>query len=445
MAKARRDRAEIRGGTRRRPAAQVRRRDGGPPQALKAAAHRQARRRDSSPGTSALLHQQADEGALRRRYRGAAGLSSPIRPTLEGMFAIYQKIFGLKFTEVSPPYVWAPGVQLYVVQDADTGAPMGAFYLDMFPREGKFNHFACFPQKAPAACWPTAATTCRSPRCSAISPRRPPTSPRCSSTNDVETLFHEFGHVMHGILSRSRFAAQTGFAVPKDFVEAPSQMLENWVWDKAVLDTFAADYRDPSKEDPRRDDRRPHVAARQATEGYATRRQLASGLLDLKIHTPCRGRGLAGRRGWLAVSNAVLKRVAHRPAAGHRVCRLFRAPRRLRRRLLRLPLGQGHGHRHGQRLQRPPGGFLDEKVGRRLRDEVYGVGHTPRRGRVGREIPRPPALAGAVPRLRRHQEVMSAPPPRPPRGGLVFSPSLAPVEAELCQFGPVPDGTGSRS
>src|SRR6185295_3624658 len=72
----------------------------------------------------------------------------PYQATLEGMFAIYQKIFSLKFTAVEPPYVWAPGVQLYVVADATTGTPMGAFYLDMFPRDGKFNHFACFGQKA---------------------------------------------------------------------------------------------------------------------------------------------------------------------------------------------------------------------------------------------------------------------------------------------------------
>ena len=71
----------------------------------------------------------------------------PYQATLDGMFAIYQKIFDCKFTQVDPPYVWAEGVQLYVVQDAASGKPMGAFYLDMFPREGKFNHSACFPQK----------------------------------------------------------------------------------------------------------------------------------------------------------------------------------------------------------------------------------------------------------------------------------------------------------
>jgi Zn-dependent oligopeptidase len=78
----------------------------------------------------------------------------PYQPTLEGMFAIYQKIFGLKFTQVEPPYVWAAGVQLYVVEDAASGAPIGAFYLDMFPREGKLLPAEKRPR---AARWPLRA------------------------------------------------------------------------------------------------------------------------------------------------------------------------------------------------------------------------------------------------------------------------------------------------
>ena len=67
---------------------------------------------------------------------------------------------------------------------------------------------------------------------------------------DVETLFHEFGHALHSIVTRAKYARFAGSNVPGDFVEAPSQMLQNWVWDKTVLDTFAADYRDPSKKIP---------------------------------------------------------------------------------------------------------------------------------------------------------------------------------------------------
>jgi Zn-dependent oligopeptidase len=65
--------------------------------------------------------------------------------TIEGMMSVYERVLDLKFTQVDPPYAWAPGVQMFVAQDAKSQAVMGAFYLDMFPREGKFNHSACFP------------------------------------------------------------------------------------------------------------------------------------------------------------------------------------------------------------------------------------------------------------------------------------------------------------
>jgi len=297
----------------------------------------------------------------------------PYQATLEGMFAIYQKIFGLKFTEVTPPYVWAPGVQLYAVQDSATGMPMGAFYLDMFPREGKFNHFACFPQKLGGVLadgrydLPVLALVCNFPAPSAD-------KPSLLTQTDVVTLFHEFGHVMHGVLSRSRFVAHTGFAVPQDFVEAPSQMLESWVWDKAVLDTFAADYRDPARKIPA-ETIAALVAARQATEGYATRRQLALGLLDLALHAvPADD---AARLDVVAVSNAVLKRVSIAPPPDTAFVAYFG----------HLAGGYDAGY-YGymwakvmaldmaSEFQKAPGGFLDEKVGRRLRDEVYGVGHS---------------------------------------------------------------------
>ena len=296
----------------------------------------------------------------------------PYQATLEGMFAIYQKIFGLKFTAVEPPYVWAKGVQLYVVQDSASGTPMGAFYLDMFPREGKFNHFACFSQKTGGVMadgrydLPVAALLCNFPAPSAD-------KPSLLMHSDVETLFHEFGHVMHGMLSRSRFVAQSGFTVPRDFIEAPSQMLENWVWDKTVLDSFAADYRDPAKKIPA-DTITALISARQATDGYYNRRQLAVGSLDLKIHT------LSADEAWLAdvveLTNGVTGKITLTPAPGTAWAAY---------------IGHLAGYDAGYYgylwakvmaidmasvFKAAPGGFLDEKVGRRLRDEVYSVGDT---------------------------------------------------------------------
>lgn len=296
----------------------------------------------------------------------------PYQPTVDGMFAIYQRIFGLKFTAVAPPYVWAPGVQLFVVQDAADGAPLGAFYLDMFPREGKFNHFACFPQKLGGVLadgtqdLPVAALICNFPAPSAD-------LPSLLKHNDVVTLFHEFGHVMHAMLTRSRYVAHTGFAVPQDFVEAPSQMLENWVWDPAVLHTFAADYRDPARKLPA-ETIAALVAARQATEASATRRQLTFGLIDLALHAA--PAATASQLDVVRTSNDIFTRVtlpmpedtAFVAYFGHLAGYDAGYYGYLWAKVLALDMASA--------FRAAPAGFLDEATGRRLRREVYAVGHT---------------------------------------------------------------------
>jgi thimet oligopeptidase len=110
-----------------------------------------------------------------------------------------------------------------------------------------------------------------------------PGKPSLLSHDNVETLFHEFGHALHSILTRARFSSFSGTSVPRDFVEAPSQMLENWVWDKTVLDGFAADYRDPSQKIPA-EILEKMEEARLATIATFYRRQLSFGLLDLALH-----------------------------------------------------------------------------------------------------------------------------------------------------------------
>jgi thimet oligopeptidase len=207
----------------------------------------------------------------------------PYQRALDGMFTIYQSIFGLKFERVEPPYKWIKDLQLYAVSDAQTGEPLGLFYLDMFPREGKYHHFAQFGiidgKLLPDGKYqrPTVAVICNFP-----TPAQD--KPSLLSHNDVETLFHEFGHAMHSILTRAKYSRFSGTSVPRDFVEAPSQMLENWVWDKKVLDSFAADYRDPSKKIPA-EILAKLKEARLATEGTRYRRQLSFALTDMALHS----------------------------------------------------------------------------------------------------------------------------------------------------------------
>jgi thimet oligopeptidase len=293
----------------------------------------------------------------------------PYQRVLDGMFSIYQRIFGLKFERVEPPYKWIGDLQLYAVSDAKTGEPLGLFYLDMFPREGKYHHFAQFGiidgKLLPEGKYqrPTCALICNFPK---------PTAdhPALMSHDDVETIFHEFGHAMHTILTRAKYSRFSGTSVPRDFVEAPSQMLENWAWDKKVLDSFAADYRDPSKKIPE-DILAKLKESRLATEGSFYRRQLSFGLMDLALHTQIRA---DNAQDTLPLSNKVLGDVflpmppdtAFVAYFGHII-------------------GYGAGY-YGYAwadaisadmstvFEKAPDGYFDKEAGMRLRKEIYEVG-----------------------------------------------------------------------
>jgi thimet oligopeptidase len=293
----------------------------------------------------------------------------PYQHVLDGMFAIYQRIFGLKFERVEPPYKWIGDLQLYAVSDAKTGEPLGLFYLDMFPRDGKYHHFAQFGiiegKLLPDGKYqrPVCALICNFP-----TPTRD--HPSLMSHDDVETIFHEFGHAMHTILTRAKYSRFSGTSVPRDFVEAPSQMLENWAWDKNVLDTFAADYRDPSKKIPA-DVLAQLKAARLATEGSFYRRQLSFGIMDLALHTQIHADNADQV---LPLSNKVLSDVflpmppdtAFVAYFGHII-------------------GYGAGY-YGYAwadaiaadmatvFEKSPDGYFDKKAGMRLRKEIYEVG-----------------------------------------------------------------------
>ncbi|HEY9509219.1 MAG TPA: M3 family metallopeptidase [Verrucomicrobiae bacterium] len=293
----------------------------------------------------------------------------PYQRVLDGMFAIYQRIFGLKFERVEAPYKWVDDLQLYAVSDAKTGEPMGLFYLDMFPREGKYNHFAQFGmidgKLLPSGKYqrPTVGLICNFP-----SPT--PDHPSLLAHSDVETLFHEFGHAMHSILTRAKYVRFSGTSVPRDFVEAPSQMLENWVWDKKVLDSFAADYRDPSKKIPE-DILAKLKEARLATEGTRYRRQLAFGIMDLALHTQIHA---TNAQETLALSNEKLGDVflpmipdtAFVAYFGH---------------IIGYSAGY-YGYAWADAIssdmatafEKAPDGYFDKEVGMRLRKEIYEPG-----------------------------------------------------------------------
>src|SRR5436189_2373525 len=229
----------------------------------------------------------------------------PFQKVLDGMFNIYQSIFSLKFEKITVPYKWIDDLQLYLVTDSATGEPLGMFYLDMFPREGKFNHFAQFDiisgKLLPNGKYqrPTVALLCNFPPATAD-------KPSLMTHIDVETLFHEFGHALHSIVTSAKYGRFAGTHVPGDFVEAPSQMLQNWVLDKKVLDTFAADYRDPAKKIPAETIKKMNDA-KLANDGAFYLRQFAFASLDLALHNQHRENDTYD---FVAISNANLDNVS---------------------------------------------------------------------------------------------------------------------------------------
>ena len=293
----------------------------------------------------------------------------PYQNVLDGMFAIYQRIFGLKFERVEAPYKWIDDLQLYTVSDAKTGEPMGLFYLDMFPRDGKYNHFAQFGiiegKLLPDGKYqrPVCALVCNFP---------PPQAdkPSLLSHDEVETVFHEFGHAMHTILTRAKYSRFSGTSVPRDFVEAPSQMLENWPWDKKVLDSFAADYRDPKKKIPA-DVLAQLKTARFATEATRYRRQLSFGLMDLTLHTQIHA---TNADDLVPLSNKILSDVSFPVPPDTAFVAYFGHI-----------IGYGAGY-YGYAwadaiaadmatsFENSPDGFFDKTTGLRMRNEIYAIG-----------------------------------------------------------------------
>ena len=187
---------------------------------------------------------------------------------------------------------------------------------------------------------------------------------------DVETLFHEFGHCLHEITTRAKYGRFAGTHVPGDFVEAPSQMLQNWVWDKKVLDSFAADYRDPSKKIPA-SILAKLKEAKLATVGTFYRRQLSFALLDLALHTEVKN---GGGQDIVKISNDILSSVFLPVPEGTAFVAYFGH-------LMGYDAGY-YGYAWADAIaadmatvfEKSPRGFFDSKAGRRLRDEIYAPG-----------------------------------------------------------------------
>ncbi|MBI5201989.1 MAG: Zn-dependent oligopeptidase [Elusimicrobia bacterium] len=174
----------------------------------------------------------------------------PLDLVTDGMLGVYQDLLGLKFTEIVPADAWHPDVKLYRIDDKATGKLVGHFYMDLFPREGKYKHAAAFSliggSELPDGSY-------QRPVSAMVANFEKPTAekPSLLRHSEVETYFHEFGHIMHQNLTLARHRDFSGSKVARDFVEAPSQMLENWVWRPDVLARLSGHYQDRSKKLPK--------------------------------------------------------------------------------------------------------------------------------------------------------------------------------------------------
>ncbi len=158
------------------------------------------------------------------------------------MLATAARLFHVKFVEVKGLELWDPSVSVFDVQDAaegDVGKKLGRIYLDMHPREGKNKWF-----NAGTMVTGVADRQLPEARLNGNFAGGENGDPGLMQYSDVVTFFHEFGHMMHAILgSHQEYVGTSSFNVEWDFVEAPSQMLEEFFRDKAIVDSFAKNYK----------------------------------------------------------------------------------------------------------------------------------------------------------------------------------------------------------
>ncbi len=198
---------------------------------------------------------------------------------LNGAFTVAEKLFGITFKEVFDIEKYHDDVQTFEVLDFE-GKLVAVFYSDFFPRKGKRN-----------GAWMTSfkpqcikAGINERPHVSIVCNFTPPTEtkPSLLTFNEVTTLFHEFGHALHGMLANTTYPSLSGTSVYWDFVELPSQVMENWCYEPEALALFAKHYETGEIIPQQYVDKIKESAS--FLEGMATLRQLSFGLLDMAYH-----------------------------------------------------------------------------------------------------------------------------------------------------------------
>jgi oligopeptidase A len=212
-----------------------------------------------------------DEEALRPYF--------PLERVVEGLWTLVNRLYGIRVTQEPNVPVWDEHVKVYNIHDED-GAFLGSFYADWYPRENKRG-----------GAWMDGLLT-GGPSADGFKPHlglicgnlTPPVGgkPALLTHREVETIFHEFGHLLHHLLSRVEIRSMAGTNVAWDFVELPSQIMENWCWEREALDLFARHWQsgEPVPEDLFQKMKR----ARTFRAANMQMRQLGFGFIDLLLH-----------------------------------------------------------------------------------------------------------------------------------------------------------------
>ncbi|BDC99270.1 peptidase M3 [Persicobacter psychrovividus] len=202
-----------------------------------------------------------------------------LEKVVNGVFETAKRLYGITFSERKDIPVYHEEVTAYEVKNLD-GSYVGLFYADFFPRQGKRN-----------GAWMTSYrdqsnvnSQQQRPHISIVCNFTKPTAtkPSLLTFNEVTTLFHEFGHALHGLLANTTYSTLSGTSVYWDFVELPSQVMENWAYEKECLDLFAQHY-ETGENIPMELIQKIKDSAN-FLEGYQTMRQISFGLLDMAWH-----------------------------------------------------------------------------------------------------------------------------------------------------------------
>lgn len=197
-----------------------------------------------------------------------------------GAFAVAKNLYGITFTERKDIPVYHPDVTAFEVKDSD-GSHIGVFFVDYFPRASKrggawMNDYRMQSGKGKDAITPIICNVCNFTKPT-------PDKPSLLTIDEVETLFHEFGHGLHGLLSKSEYRGLAGTSVSRDFVEMPSQIMENWALHPEVLKMYAKHY---ETGEPIPDELVQKLEkASYFNQGFITTEYLSAAFLDLDWHT----------------------------------------------------------------------------------------------------------------------------------------------------------------